>query len=92
MSEYETRGIEIRKLSKSVVLHYMQATQECHPGKEGMRLSKIFRECGFDWGEYKNSTSSNQQYWIVALVRELESEGLVERVSESGPWRLISKY
>jgi hypothetical protein len=41
-----------------------------------------------DWGDYPNATSSNQQYWVVALVRELEAEGKVERISESGPWRL----
>ena len=53
-----------------------------------MRLSPIFRACGFDWGEYEKATSSNQQYWVVALMRELEAEGKVERVSSSGPWRL----
>jgi len=89
MTEYETRGNEIRHLSKTLVLHFMQATPSCHPGNEGMKLAQIFRECGFDWGEYKNATSSNQQYWVVALVRELEAEGKVERVSESGPWRLL---
>jgi len=76
MSEYEERGREIRKLAKSLVLHYMKSSPECQPGNAGKRLAKIFRECGFDWGEYKNSTSSHQQYWIVALVRELESEGI----------------
>ena len=92
MSEYEDRGIEIRKLAKSLVLHFMHSVPDCQPGNEGMRLAKIFRECGFDWGEYKKATSSNQQYWVVALVRELEVDGLVERVGESGPWRLLSQY
>ena len=89
MNEYEARGIEIRNLTKSLVIQFMQATPDCRPGKEGMKLAQIFRACGFDWGEYKNATSSNQQYWVVALVRELEAEGKVERVSESGPWRLL---
>ena len=89
MSEYKTRGNEIRGLSKTLVFQFMKATAVCQPGKEGMKLAQIFRECGFDWGEYKNSTSSNQQYWVVAIVRELEAEGKVERVSESGPWRLV---
>ena len=89
MTEYETRGIEIRGLSKTLVLQFMKSTPLCQPGKEGMKLAQIFRECGFDWGEYKNATSSNQQYWVVAIVRELEAEGKVERVSESGPWRLV---
>ncbi len=89
MTEYETRGTEIRSLTKSLILHFMQATPACRPGNNGMKLAQIFRECGLDWGEHKNATSSNQQYWVVALIRELESEKKVERVSESGPWRLL---
>ena len=53
-----------------------------------MRLAPIFRACGFDWGPYQKATSTNQQYWVVALMRELEAEGKVERVFESGPWCL----
>ena len=53
-----------------------------------MRLSPIFNACGFDWGSYPKATSSNQQYWVVALMRELEAEGCVEQVAPSGPWRL----
>ncbi len=41
------------------------------------------------WGDYPKTTSSNQQYWVGAIVQELKSEGKVERVSESGPWRLL---
>jgi hypothetical protein len=89
MIEYETRGVEIRGRAKSLVLHFMQAAPDCQPGKEGMKLAQIFRACGFDWGDQKNATSSNQQYWIVALIRTLEAEGKVERISESGPWRLL---
>ena len=88
MKEFKERGDAIRSTAKALVLEFMQASSDCQPGKEGMRLSPIFRACGFDWGEYPKATSSNQQYWVVALVRELESQGKVERVSPSGPWRL----
>lgn len=88
MQEFTARGSDIRMQAKALVLEYMKATSDCQPGREGMRLSPIFRACGFDWGEYEKATSSNQQYWVVALVRELESEGKVERVSSAGPWRL----
>ena len=88
MNEFEKRGSELRSQAKSLVLDFMNSTPVCSPGNEGMRLAHIFRACGLDWGEYKNATSSNQQYWTVALVRELESEGKVERVGNSGPWRL----
>lgn len=88
MKEFETRGDRIRGDAKALVYEFMQASPQCQAGMDGMRLSPIFRACGFDWGEYEKATSSNQQYWVVALMRELEAEGKVERVSESGPWRL----
>lgn len=85
MKEFEKRGAQIRAEAKALVYEYMQASDLCQPGREGVRLSPIFRACGFDWGEYEKATSSNQQYWVVALMRELEAEGKVERVSSSGP-------
>jgi hypothetical protein len=88
MKEFQDRGRAIRLQAKALVLEFMQSSSDCQPEKGGMRLSPIFRECGFDWGDYPKATSSNQQYWVVALVRELESEGRVERVSPSGPWQL----
>ncbi|MDD2809209.1 hypothetical protein [Rhodoferax sp.] len=88
MKEFAARGNNIRTQAKALVFEFMQSSDLCQHGREGMRLSPIFRACGFDWGEYKKATSSNQQYWVVALMRELEAEGKVERVTESGPWRL----
>lgn len=90
MTEFKDRGNAIRAEAKQLVLEFMQNTFKCHAGAEGMRLAEIFRECGFGWGDYPKATASNQQYWIVALVQEPAAEGKVERVSESGPWRLIS--
>lgn len=87
-SNFEIRGEEIRRLCKLLVLEYMNATTDCQPGKPGVRQSQIFKECGFDWGKQPLVTSSNQQYWIVAILSELQQEGKVERVSASGPWRL----
>lgn len=88
MTKFETKGKEIRLLCKSLVLDFMQATHECRPGNVGMRQSQIFKNCGFDWGGYDKVTSSQQQYWIVAILSELKEEGIVERMSDSGPWRL----
>lgn len=88
MIQFEMRGNEIRTHAKSLVLEFMHATAECQPGEEGIKLAQIFKKCGFDWGDYPKTTSSNQQYWVSAIVRELEAEGKVERVSVSGPWRL----
>ncbi|WP_095499728.1 hypothetical protein [Paraferrimonas haliotis] len=88
MSTFEDRGNEIRALSKALVLDFMQSNPLCQPTAEGMKLAAIFRACGFDWGDYPKTTSSNQQYWVSAIVQELASEGKIIRVSESGPWRL----
>ncbi len=88
MKAFEERGNRLRAEAKAIVYEFMRASALCQPEREGMRLAPIFRACGFDWGEYEKATSSNQQYWVVALMRELEAEGKVERVSESGPWRL----
>jgi hypothetical protein len=88
MSRFEERGAEFRASAKQLVLEYMRAAGECHAGGEGIRLAQLFRSCGFDWGDYAKATSSNQQYWVVALMRELEAEGQVEQIAPSGPWRL----
>ena len=88
MNEYEARGVEIRSLAKNLVMQFMQKKPDCKPDENGLKLAQIFRMCGFDWGEYEKATSSNQQYWVVALVRELEKEGKLERVKETKHWRL----
>lgn len=89
MSQFVTRGAEIRGLAKLLILEFMNATSECQPGNEGLKLAQIFKRCGFDWGDYPKVTSSNQQYWVAAILCELKAENKVERVSESGPWRLL---
>jgi hypothetical protein len=89
MTGFEERGKELRSIAKSLIIDYMKATYSCQPKSEGMKLAEIFRNCGFDWGNYPKATSTHQQYWVVALVRELQKEGKVEQVKESGPWRLV---
>jgi len=88
MSKFEKKGSEIRELCKSVVLEFMASEPTCKPTGPGMKQSQIFKSCGLDWGTYPAATSTNQQYWIVAILSKLEKEGKVERVSASGPWRL----
>ena len=89
MNQFEKRGNDIRTIAKCLIMEFMHSVSECQSGKEGMRLSQIFKKCGFDWGNYPKTTSSNQQYWVSAILWELKAEGKVERVSESGPWRLL---
>ncbi|GAK84255.1 hypothetical protein JCM19238_1822 [Vibrio ponticus] len=78
-------------LVKELVFEFMTASPQCQPSMDGLRQAEIFRECGLDWGCYPNVTSSNQQYWVAAAIQELKSEGKIERVSDSGPWRLVGK-
>ncbi len=88
MTEFEKRGKELREIAKSIVFDYMKNSNYCAPGNEGMKLAEIFRNCGFDWGDYPKATSTNQQYWVVALARELQAEGKIEQIRDRGPWRL----
>ncbi|WP_053076772.1 hypothetical protein [Caenimonas sp. SL110] len=70
MRKFEERGNCIRAEAKALVYQYEQASDLCQPGRESLRLSPIFRACGFDWGEHEKATSSSQQYWVVAIMRE----------------------
>ncbi len=86
---FKKKGEELRNCYKNLVYEFMLSRDICKNYNEGMKQSDIFRECGMDWGEKENCTSSNQQYWIVAILRELEEEGKVQRDSSTKKWRLI---
>lgn len=66
----------------------MKNAAECLPNCGGLKQAEIFHECGLDWGTYENTTSSNQQYWVVGLLRDLEKDGLVQRDIITKKWRL----
>ena len=85
---YVSKGTELRLAIKELVFDYMKNSPDCAVYADGLKQAEIFRQCGLDWGEYPNATSSNQQYWIVALLRELESEGKVQRDVDSKKWRI----
>lgn len=88
MDKFIEQGKTLREKAKNLVLSFMAFDNECHVSGPGIKQAQIFKRCGFDWGNYEKATSSNQQYWIVGLLRELEAEGKVEQVKISGPWRL----
>lgn len=89
MNHLETRGRDIRSEAKRLVLDFLRSHPEGHPAGKGIRQAQISKLCGLDWGDYLNATSEQQQFWVVALLRELEAEGLVERVTPGGPWRVV---
>ena len=88
MEDHEVQGYQLRANAKAIVFGFMRKSESCKPDQSGLTQSQIFRECGFDWGDKKAAPSGQQQFWVVALLRELEAEGKVVQVSEHGPWRL----
>ena len=88
MDQFETQGRDIREMAKTLVLQFMSSHSDAGPSGCGLKQAEIFRRCGFSFGEQIKATPSNQQYWVVALLRDLEAEGLVEQTVERGPWRL----
>lgn len=88
MSKFLDRGKELRASAKDLVLDFMRSEGLCAKDGPGITQAEIFRVCGLDFGDRAGATSTNQQYWVLALLRELEAGGLVERVRDRGPWRL----
>lgn len=88
MRKFEEQGRALRTQAKELILGLLGSSEDYGRHGKGIRTAQIFRECGFDWGDYSKTKSTAQQYWVVAAIRELEAEGRLERVSESGPWRL----
>ncbi len=87
MDLYTNHGQDIRQKSKNLVLEFMNVHPSSKKNGNGLTLAEISRSCGLDWGNYQNTTSSQQQYWVVALMRELEKENFVERLA-SKKWRI----
>ena len=88
MSTFENRGEDIRNQAKQLVVEYLRSHPDGHSGHLGVRQAEVARACGLVWGDYAKATPSNQWYWTVALLRELEGEEVVEQVGDRGPWRL----
>jgi len=90
MENHYKIGMELRSKIKDLVLDFLKHQAECKPNASGLRQTVVFRECGLDWGNKERATSSNQQYWVIAILRELEEEGLITQDTQSNKWRLIS--
>ena len=89
MKDFEHLGHQLRDAAKDLVIEFMNSSKGCRPGENGMTQTDIFKKCGFDWGNYEKAPSTNQQYWVIAALRELAKEKKIEQVSKSGPWRLL---
>lgn len=89
MENFKERGLKIRELFKELVMDFMKNNLNCAKESEGMTQAELFRLCGFDFGEYPSVSSSNQQYWVAAVLQELRQEGKVVRLP-SKKWRLVN--
>lgn len=83
--------IDVLQKTKNIVLRFMQKQPNCAIMARGLTQADIFRYCGFGWGNQENATESNQQYWIVACLKELESEKLVQQDVGTKHWRLTKE-
>jgi hypothetical protein len=72
MHEIKARGAEVRATAKRLVLDFMRLSEPCQSGRAGLTQSGISRECDIEWGDYPKAEASRQQYWVVAILRELE--------------------
>lgn len=88
MTAFERRGFEFRQEAKKIVLDFMKTFSDCSNNGEGLTQAAISRACNFEWGDYANTTSSQQQYWTVGLLRELEKEKLIIRDLHTKRWKL----
>ncbi|MEE1218289.1 MAG: hypothetical protein U0L20_00010 [Ruminococcus sp.] len=89
MTNHYQTGENLRLQIKNLVYDFMCQSYDCSSFSEGMKQAEIFRACGLDWGDYPNATSSNQQYWIVGLLRELETEHKVKRDPVTKKWSIV---
>lgn len=92
MVDHKLIGAEIRSEAMHLIYCFMMSHSECQANNDGITQSKIARECGLLWVDKDISPSTQQQYWIIAALRELESKGLIVQARESGPWRLSKLY
>ena len=88
MINYYQKGVDLRIQIKELVFLYMTSNPNCAKNEVGLRTTDIFRDCGLDWGDYENVPSTRQQHYVVALLRELESEGKIQRDEITKKWRL----
>lgn len=88
MKDLLQQGFELRSKAKELAISALQQHPDGNKHGKGVKQAEVFRLCGLDWGDYPKALSTQQQYWVVALLRELEADGLVEQVEDKGPWRL----
>jgi hypothetical protein len=88
MNNHFQAGVVLRNNIKDLIFDFIKHSRECKPNAIGLKQTVIFRECGMDWGNKEKAKSNNQQYWVNAILRQLEEEGLIQQDIKSNQWRL----
>ena len=70
-------------------MQFLQKVTAIEQFKNGLSVPELFHGCGFGWGEQENATVSQQQFWLVALLWELATDGLA--TTDGVLWRLTAK-
>ena len=81
------QSFELRNKTKELTLAALAKHPYRRINGKGVKQAEVFRLWGFDWGDYPGAPGTQQQYWAVALLRELKSKVTVEKVEKNGPWR-----
>ncbi len=87
---YAERGREVRLLARQLVLDYLNTRPEAESRGPGISQTEISRACGLLWGDYPKSAATQQQYWIVGLLRQLEQEERISQDPVTRKWRCRS--
>ena len=80
---------DIKAQAKALLVQFLQKVTAIEQFKNGLSVSELFHGCGFGWGEQENATVSQQQFWLVALLWELATDGLA--TTDGVLWRLTAK-
>lgn len=80
---------DVKAQAKALLVQFLQKVTAIEQFKNGLSVPELFHGCGFGWGEQENATVSQQQFWLVALLWELATDGLV--TTDGVLWRLTAK-
>ncbi len=80
---------DVKAQAKALLVQFLQKVTAIEQFKNGLSVPELFHGCGFGWGEQENATLSQQQFWLVALLWELATDGLV--TTDGVLWRLTAK-
>lgn len=74
--------------TKRVVLRFMQIYPDCGVKGQGLAQTAIFDACGFNWGHYTDAPESDQEYWFLACLKDLEKDKVIGQDKTTKKWRL----